>query len=114
MTTQLFFPKVFCADMFSTKLVILVLFVLVDLVDAVDVSFVESVFAGLALSAAIVAAIEKVCQHDAECDEAFFNNMKTEVRTLDEAQGQRVHGRHWYHRWFALCGPQQAAVMDWL
>ena len=78
MTTQLFFPKVFCADMFSTKLVILVLFVLVDLVDAVDVSYVEHVFAGLALSAAIVAAVEKVCQHDAECDEAFFNNMKTE------------------------------------
>ena len=64
--------------MFSTKLVILVLFVMVDLVDAVDMEYVEHVFAGLALTAAIVAAIESVCQHDAECDEAFFANMKTE------------------------------------
>ena len=56
----------------------IVLIVLVDKVEAVDVAYVEHVFAGLTLTAAIVAAIDAACKHDEECDEAFFASMKIE------------------------------------
>ena len=64
--------------MFSAKRIMIVLIVLVDKVEAVDVAYVEHVFAGLTLTAAIVAAIDAACKYDEECDEAFFASMKIE------------------------------------
>jgi hypothetical protein len=57
---------------------LLILVAMIDRVDAVDLDYVEHVFAGLALTSAIVATIGAICKHNAECDEAFFAAMKTE------------------------------------
>ena len=52
--------------------------ILIDAVDAVNTDHAEKIFAGLALSSAIVAAIAHACTVDDECDEKFFADVKTE------------------------------------
>lgn len=55
------------------------LVLLIDVVEvAVDTSQVEVVFAGLALASAIVIIYATNCTLNAECDEKFFTDMKTE------------------------------------
>ena len=57
----------------------LVVAMMVDGVEAVDDSYMTMLFGGMVLgSAIVVAAIVAACSVDAECDEKFFLDMKTE------------------------------------
>ena len=70
----------FFVMMHSTLMMTLwALLLMIDMVDAaVNTDQVEVMFAGLALASAIVAVYAAQCSHDAECDEKFFTDMKTE------------------------------------
>ena len=57
------------------------LVLMVDVVEAVEVVYMEKLFGGMALGAAIVAVISAACSVDEECDEKFFVDMKTEAWT---------------------------------